>query len=578
MAEPSWKSAALVLAVLVAAAYASSIDNSFHFDDAHSVEDNPAVHSLRSIPSFWTDPSTSSFIAENRVYRPLTHTVFALCWWLGDGATEPFHLAKMAMHWGVCLAFFLIWARLWRRPRWFPVRRWESPLPGLRRKLAMTPGWVALLLACLFAVHPACAEVVNCIAASTSLQATLFFAWAFWAYLVHREDGRRRWLWLALALYGSSVASKEIGITLVAVIFIFEVLEAGPGPVERIGAALRRSWPFVVAGAALAVWIGAMLPAEGGLSREGLPAHHYLFTQWRSWLWYMRLWFWPAGLNADTVDVAVSTSMFDAKAFLALLVNLGILAFALVQRRRFPALLFGLLWFWVTLSPTSSVVSLAEMINERRLYLPLLGFAGGTSTLVLWLAMERVPAGRRWALPWLYLAALIALFAGTQVRNAVWHDDASLWRDTLEKNPGSSRAINNLATVYMKRGDREAALGLLERCREQEPRNAYCAVNHGIVLWQLRRLDEAEKSLRTAHRLIPGNANLSYWLGRFVAEVRRDAEESLRLFRQADEAAGGRHIEAKRRMIPLLLEAGRREDADKVRTELRALSLTQRGQ
>jgi hypothetical protein len=48
------------------------------------------------------------------------------------------------------------------------------------------------------------------------------------------------------------MSRHDPSITLVAVIFLFEVLEAGPGPGERIGAALRRSWPFVVAGGSMA--------------------------------------------------------------------------------------------------------------------------------------------------------------------------------------------------------------------------------------------------------------------------------------------------------------------------------------
>ena len=62
-----WRAASLLL--LAAAVYANSLGNSFHYDDFHSIVDNPHIRSLANIPEFFADPATFSSQA-SPMYRP----------------------------------------------------------------------------------------------------------------------------------------------------------------------------------------------------------------------------------------------------------------------------------------------------------------------------------------------------------------------------------------------------------------------------------------------------------------------------------------------------------------------------
>ena len=75
--------AVVLLAVL--AAYANSFHNGFHFDDFHTVVDNPAVRSLKNVPRFFTDATTFSVLPANRTYRPFVSTSLAVDYMLGRG-------------------------------------------------------------------------------------------------------------------------------------------------------------------------------------------------------------------------------------------------------------------------------------------------------------------------------------------------------------------------------------------------------------------------------------------------------------------------------------------------------------
>ncbi len=538
------KKAAWFLGFAVVFAYGTSIFGGYHFDDGHSVQSNVAVHSLSNIPSFWTDPTTSSMIPENRVYRPLVYTFYAFCWAIGKGSTVPFHLMKMAMHWLVCLSIFSMWSYLWRRPGWWPLREEITVrLLFFRRSILLTQETSALFLASLFAIHPVGSECVDYISSTTSLQCAMFYVLAYVFYLRGRERFRAKWIALSLLFYFLSVASKEEGITLPAMVFITEwLLSAEEKKISRIKRASKIAAPFVGLGLVLAYWVFAFHSPEGDESRGFVSSSHYFMTQWRAYLHYMRLWFWPWGLNADSATWEFSTSIFDSRVIQAAIGNLVILGVAFAKRRVFPALWFGLLWFYVTISPASSVVVLAEAVNERRMYLAYLGFIGGSFTLVLKAAEVMVaPRLREWKIGIFATIVMIGLFLGTQERNRVWRDDESLWKDTVEKNPTSGRAHNNLALVYMARSDFGRAIAHLELCEKHWSNYVYCLLNHGVALDALGKADEAERYLRKAYEVAPKNIHVTFHLGRFLEEKRSKCADAVPLYLSSVHGAGGRY-------------------------------------
>src|SRR2546423_1050786 len=88
---------ALLLIALVAA-YANHFHNSFHFDDAHTVETNASIRELRNIPMFFRDATTFSSLPSNQSYRPLVSTLLAIDYRLGGGLNPFwFHLSIFAV-------------------------------------------------------------------------------------------------------------------------------------------------------------------------------------------------------------------------------------------------------------------------------------------------------------------------------------------------------------------------------------------------------------------------------------------------------------------------------------------------
>src|SRR5438105_14290288 len=134
--------ALFLVALLIA--YVNHFHNSFHFDDAHTVENNASIRELRNIPLFFRDAATSSSLPSNQSYRPLVSTLLAIDYSLGHGL-RPFwfHLSIFALFVSLVLLLAFVIHRLLD----FAAR---SPRNG----------WITLIAATWYGLHPANADTV----------------------------------------------------------------------------------------------------------------------------------------------------------------------------------------------------------------------------------------------------------------------------------------------------------------------------------------------------------------------------------------------------------------------------------
>lgn len=103
MRPSAFFAACLAAVLLVVAAYANSLTNSFHFDDSHVIENNLFIRSLRNVPLFFRDAHTFSSLPQNSTYRPLVSFTLAIDYRLGRGLDPyPFQLTQIALMLALC--------------------------------------------------------------------------------------------------------------------------------------------------------------------------------------------------------------------------------------------------------------------------------------------------------------------------------------------------------------------------------------------------------------------------------------------------------------------------------------------
>ena len=548
------------------AVYSNSYSIAFQFDDTHTVQMNLYVRSLKYIPQYFVDANTFSYRPENSGYRPMTTTALALGFWLSQLNTWGYHFIKLLEHCLVGTLIMVVGLRV------LPRGGAAAALGSYVRPLT------AFFAGLIFVVHRANTETVDYISAISTLQAGLFHLLAFYLYLRFTEvqGSKRRWHWLALSSlsYLAAMLSKEEGITLIAMIFFYELImrrKEGETYLER----LRKNWvtwakvlaPYLAMAVLFVVLRATFQPAIADVSRGNTPVFIYFITQFRSWLHYWALFFWPVTLNADNLAFDFSPGLQDGRVWVALAANVAIwgLAWWYGRKRRF--VFFAVVWMYVTVSPAASVFPLVEAVNEHRMYVPYMFL----SLLSVWGVFEAASyfgvKAQRIALGALVVAVL-SLGVGAHARNEVWQTDLSLWEDVYEKNPESPRAMNVLGVSLLNAGQFERSVQLLERCHALVPQYLPCMVHLGMGYAQYKRYDEGLRVLQYANSLDPNYPHVNFHLGLYYKDYFGDFTSARRHFQRAIDATDGRFFPATVKLAEIEVEEDRLEEAARITNDL----------
>lgn len=529
-----WGAACAGFALALVAAYANHFHNSFHFDDSHTVEQNLFIRDLANVPRFFVDARTFSALPSNQSYRPLVTTTLAIDHRLGGLDPFWFHVDNFACFALTCALILLLFRR------------------------ALDARWPALLGAALFGLHAAIAETVNYVIARSDLLSTLgaVAALVVWAGFPRA----RRWqLHLVPAALG--ILAKEQGVMVAPLLvlwiaFVEQRLSLGEllRP-RRLWGALRPALPTLALCGAGAVLTLRMAPTlvPGGSSRLD-----YALTQPYVILHYALTFFWPAQLSADS-DWAPVASPLDVRVAIgaAFLVALLWLAARASRTDRFRPAAFGLLWFLLVLLPTSSVIPLAEVTNDHRMYFPFVGLALAVGCLARAL-LERVPRpaslGARLAPTAIALAVLGGHAFATRARNDVWRSEETLWRDVTQKSPNNARGWMNYGLTKMAKGELDETERCYRRGLELSPSYAYLHINLAILEGERAHADLAEREFRAGIALMPGVPVFRYYYARWLRKVGR-AREAVPLLREAL-AMSPAESSSRQLLLELLAEQG----------------------
>lgn len=599
--------AMLALALLgAAAAYGAGLDGDFHLDDWSAVRTNWRLRS----PAQALDVAPLDLLGPA---RPVTDLSLALDYARGGLAPQPYHLTSLLLHLATALLVALL------------------ALDVLRRVGHPRAGWLAAATAAAFALHPIQAESVAYVAQRSEVLAACLGLAAV-LVLLRAEAAATRGRAALLSAAAAALTLLALGAKAVAVAcplaFLLHRL-ALPGPAgeaaprrRRLARALAVAAPsLLLAGAAIARNLALLgQPGQGaGIGAGPLGPWRYLLTQLRAHWTYLSLVAWPGGLSVDHGGFAPSPAFPDRVTLAAALGLAALAAGAVAAWRaggRDPGLgwaraaAFGLGWWFLLLSPTSSVVPIVDLVVEHRTYLAsaglLLAAAAAVDAAVArwWPARAGLPGPGPAALA-LALAALVALGAALAARVQVWRSDHALWADAAAKSPASFRAAINLAyadhalgrhaealagyrraerlattpveradvarnrsALHLDLGDPAAALAAADAGLSEAHADAALHNNRAIALAGLDRHEEAAQAARRAVAIAPGNPDYRSTLGLELRALGRIAEAA-EAFRSAAAIDPGDPRLAEQAAVTLD-DAGRRAEACLVLREVQA--------
>lgn len=455
MTPPAWlrdrRLVASALLLLTLLAYAPAVlGGAFHFDDGHSIVQNEGVRRLANIPRFFVEPQLWSGEPGNTMYRPALLVTFALDYALWGYAAAAWLVTNVLIHACVVVLVHRLALRL-----------------GLSDLAALFAGVV-------FALHPVNSETLNYVSSRSESLAALFLLGALHLHLNRGWKAKAG----ATACFALALLTKENTAPFCVVVACYELFATRDATRVR----LRRAVGFGLLYAVPAVvFVFVVRPAM--LNTEALPvgflqaAHatdpqvgagrSYLgnmLVQSRVDVLYLQLLVKPVGLSIDH-DASVVASA--SKVAVAVAIHVAILAAAVgsaLRGRRLFALCVG--WWWA-LHLVTFVQPLNVVMNEHRLYLPMIAAAvlgGAALARVAELFAERSGSFAKGAV--VAGAPLVCFVPLTVQRSREWRDEETLWTAAVERSPMSARAHMHLGAVWHERAnacyDRDERVRLLD--------------------------------------------------------------------------------------------------------------------
>jgi tetratricopeptide (TPR) repeat protein len=517
-----WKLSFLLLA-LVYVAYAKHFDNEFHFDDAHTIQNNGHIQDIKNIPNFFTQGAeTFSSLPANQVYRPMVSTSIAIDFWL----SEQFYPDSLGFdtrpyHWSMFATFLVLLVLIF-----FFVKKIFDQIVESDWNI-----WFALFAAAWYGLHTVNAETLNYIISRSDLISTFFVLVAFVLYQYapkYRKFGLF-FIPFILGIFTKLTAAMFIPLFVVYyAIFYFQdqLKDASTKQAKRqliIRTLLQALVPFVlfVGGVYFIISQQSESFNPGGASRL-----EYMVTQTFVMFHYFVSFFVPYHLSADTDWTIIP--MNDVRFFVGISFILAMLfvVYKTAFKKHLRPIAFGILWFFIALAPTSSIIPLAEVMNDHRMMFPFIGLLISTVwslKLVFEKYKERIMSS--FAVKNVLVLAIATLLGahlyGTMKRVEVWDNGESLWYDVTVKSPKNGRGLMNYGLRLMSKADYEGAMEYFNRALEYSPNYNYLFTNIGICQNAMGNAEEGEKNLKKAIELAPYHHKGYYYYGRFLKEKDR---------------------------------------------------------
>jgi tetratricopeptide (TPR) repeat protein len=439
--------------------YAQTLKFGFTFDDRLVVfENTQTMQGIKAIPEIFTKPYRyGSVVPDDKLYRPVSKAIYALCWSISQDNPLPYHFANLLLFAITSVLLFLTLAR------YFP----EPLLP--------------FIISLLFVTHPIHTEVVCNIKSMDEILSLLFFIVS--AFFIHTYLTTHKFFNLVLAAiaFFFSFLSKESGITFLAVIPLMAYFaNADKKEILRTAGVILLVAILVIA---IRMMVLSLTSANPVHDADNILAGTNNFIIQRATAIYLLgkyflLLIYPHPLVCDYSAQQISLVNAGNVYFILSFLFFGsCLLYSIWLLRKKDWIAFGILFFFITFSVTCNIFFISgSHFAERFLYTPSLGFCIVTGLLLdrhIDTKNKSVSSFSKAILSRPLLMSIVLLIAllysiKTIRQNPVWKDNISLFENGIKYSPKSYRMHLSLASdltdeKYIKQFPKEIQNKLYER-------------------------------------------------------------------------------------------------------------------
>lgn len=465
MFSPKWVAGSLLLLIIFnLLAFAGGISGDFLHtrDDTVFILKHPLLlnttHTPSSIVAFFT-----TFHYGN--YAPLQFLSYLadVCLWGFNPA--GFHIVNLLFH-IINAALFLF----------------------LLVRHSIKPAY-SLVAALLFSVHPVQVETVVWIAERKNILCLFFIiltlhAWTSWGKSINADNRNNKYYWLAFFLFLLALLSKSAAVfcPIILTAYISSYCKS-----VKWQETLLRLVPFFILSLffSFVAWKSQSVFHGGGRLAE--RSGNWFFTMPPVFAKYIKLVLWP-----DELLPAYSSgyrNQADIEVYISIIVLIIFISIAAYMIKRNRVQLFWFSCLLAPILPVSHIIPFASLMNDRYLYMPMIGVSG-----ILAISLQQLPPlGRsaRMAGIAFIIAISATLVALSSKQTKVWSDDVTLWRYVIERSPPNATFFWMLGEGERLSGSPGESLESYGKSLELDPKNLRAKLGTAEALLELKRPSEA---------------------------------------------------------------------------------------
>lgn len=498
-----FRSIILIAVILITfIAYYNAIQNDFvNWDDnEYLLENNDikdlSIHNIKNI--------FSSFYVNN--YQPFTMLTYAIEYKLSGLNPAVYHLNNIILHLiNTLLVFYFIFLL---------TSRFE----------------IASVVSLLFAVHPMHVESVTWIAERKDVLYSLFYLGSLISYIFYKQKGLQTKFYIfSIVLFIFSLLSKSMAVTLPIVLMLIDYFNS-----KQLLKKINFSDKIPYLCLSLIFGLVALQSQEAAMNLVTYTFLDKIFFFCYSLCFYVFKLIIPIGLSALHPYPIKSDGALPVVYYLSPVLFI-LLLLLIWKHRKKQDLIFGCLFFIITIAPVLQIISVGRaVVSERYTYISYLGFfliIGRTYCNMIEKDKKYFRKIKRYANIILAAYAIMLLILTIQ-RNKAWKDSITLFTDIIEQYPYTPIPYGNIGVVKKIYNDHKGALYYFNKAIELDSLNVNNLNNRAILKKDMKDYAGAFADFNKAVKLSPDDASLYNNRGDFNMQL-RDYQSALKDFNKA---------------------------------------------
>jgi len=390
--------------------------------------------------------------------------------------------------------------------------------------------WRSAFVAAVFAIHPLRVESVAWIAERKDVLSGVFFMLTLLAYVHYvRAPSIWRYLFVAVA-FAFGLMSKPMLVTLPFLLLLLDYwplsrMRDPSSDIRRRLLTLVLEKIPLIALCAVSSFV-TFLAQRGAVGwTEQLPVLTRITNAVVSYVAYIWQMLWPVKLAVFYPHPEHRLPLWEI--IVSLLLLLGITALAIALRKQRPYFITGWLWYLGMLVPVIGLVQVGWQGHaDRYTYLPQIGLY----VLLTWTVADLTARWRRQREVVTASAVVIisVLTWRAWIQTSYWRDSETLFTHALAVTSNNDVAENNLGIVFLRKGQLDDAISLLQAAVDLRPENSPAHENLAKALLQKGQVADALVHYRKLLELQPDNIEVHNIVGTVLIQqgrIREGVEE-----------------------------------------------------